>query len=81
MDNNTNNPALQGNSNGPAKKQWQKPDLYLLDTSKINTGSGIAHHEGSINLTLTNFPATQPPIRQGTINGRPTPYFFDNYQS
>jgi len=31
----------------PAKKQWQKPDFYLLDSGDINSGNVPTGIEGS----------------------------------
>ena len=30
-----------------AKKQWQKPDFYLLDSDSLNAKVGSSHHEAS----------------------------------
>ena len=68
---------MEKNNTTPAKKVWQKPDLYLLDTSKINTGGLRSHHERSINITST----FAPNIHVGTIPGRPSQYIVENYVS
>ena len=56
MDNNINNPALQGSTNGPAKKKWQKPDLYLLDSDRIEatkTNNFVQEHTLKASIVWT----------------------------
>ena len=78
MDKKNTTPTLQGSSNGPAKKKWQKPDFYLLDTNNINTGNfSNAHHEASIVYTGK---ATAG-FRLGKIGGNPTRFIITNYVS
>ena len=56
-----NNTTTQNNTPAtPAKKQWQKPDFYLLDNGEINSGN-IAPNVLEGQATPNNLPGTGTP--------------------
>lgn len=49
----------------PAKKQWQKPDFYLLDTDDINGGPVDSVVEKTVNGKTAHDPAITGALTTG----------------
>lgn len=67
----------KSNTQKAQKKQWTKPEIYLLDTTNINSGGGTYAHE----KTLINFFNTPGGKKVGRNTVAGTSAFYSAVQS
>ncbi len=51
---------IQNNEDSLAKKFWQKPDFYILDSNDINNGGSPGVHENSFTAGGNNVNGAAP---------------------
>ena len=64
----------------PAKKQWQKPDFYLLDRDNIK-GPGDKTYSGYFEMSIVFTQTTIGGVRKGEIPSNRTGFTLSNYVS
>jgi hypothetical protein len=59
------------------RKTWTTPEIYLLDTTAVNGGSGAAYKEG-VNVSGTNYRIYHP---GGPLAGTVPKTVWDDFHS
>ena len=62
------------NTEKTLKKEWKKPEIFLLDTGYVENGNDPAANEGT--LVVTNH--TGGGVGVGQKNGAPGPQYLTN---